>query len=109
MPSWPGERSACASARGDFTCSVGAPLPFVEASSEPSQNVTRNGRSGRLAASSRRSGSVVRRAAMGYVWMALRACFSGLTRTTSHARPNFSSVQITPAEMSSCQALSPWR
>ena len=34
---------------------------------------------------------------------------SGLIRTTSHARPVFSSAQMTHAEGSNCQRFRPWR
>src|SRR5262249_39800614 len=39
---------------------------------------------------------------------ALAAWRSGLMRTTSQARPSFSSAQITPAVGSSCLAFIPW-
>ena len=106
-PSWPGARSAWASAAGERTCSVGARPPLVGGSSVPSQNVSRKGRSGTAASSSRRSGPVVRRAATAYVLTALRSWRSGGMRTTSQARPVFSSAQITHAEMSTCQRRMP--
>ena len=83
--------------------------PFVGGSSVPSQNVSRNGRSGTAAlelAPQRLGGA---HSGHGYVLTALRAWRSGLMRTTSQASPVRSSAQITHAEMSSCQPRRPWR
>ena len=56
MPSWPGARSAWATARGERTRNVGPAA--VGSRRLPSQNSTANGRSGKAAPSSRRSGAV---------------------------------------------------
>src|SRR4051812_27454911 len=57
MPSWPGARSAWASATGDVTRKVVLVEPLVDGSVLPSQNATSKGRSGRARASSSRSGA----------------------------------------------------
>src|SRR3954466_5078061 len=57
MPSWPGARSACASATGDLTRNVVIDAPLVGGRVLPSQKATSKGRSGRARASSSRSGA----------------------------------------------------